>query len=211
MSKPPSRTTEIPSSMGDSAVATRGLLEIPSEPASNGKHSIPGMAPPGPQLPQSNDGAYGNNGQGYASGYSPYRPPPAPSQSGMSRGLIIGLSLGGVALVALLGTLFFLVLREKPEKVTEGAVAMVTPPPATEKPKATPPKAVEEPPAPTGSNGQALPKVRPKAEVVTAKEPAPAEPERRTERRARTAESLPRASERPRPREAARTTTTTAM
>jgi predicted Zn finger-like uncharacterized protein len=151
-----------------------GLLGIPSAGPGTPIHPSPAAASQPEVAP-----AQAFN----ASSYPAYMPPPQPHASpGVSRSLVIALSVAGVLLIGLLGVVLFLLLRPPaPAPATEvasrGTDLPMPPPPRTEPaaaPAPPPPAAPPAAPAAAPPPAAAAPPAAPAAEA--APEPAPAAP-----------------------------------
>ncbi len=141
------------------ASATRGLLDLPGEPAvsnGSGKHAPAGtdVAMRGGGLPQPPAGMGMESfpaSASYAPAYPSYAAPP-PAEHRLSKGLAIGLIVAGVSVLALVGLVLFLVIgRQAPQQGSAPiAAAPALPAPAAAKPE------VKMPPPPTDAKGQPL-------------------------------------------------------
>ncbi|MGQ0507406.1 MAG: adventurous gliding motility protein GltJ [Myxococcaceae bacterium] len=190
-----------------------GLLDLPdtgSTSIPNGKpgtdvamrNSAGGLQQP----PSSMVDPYNNAPSPYAAPYGQYAPPSPPQ--GLSKGLTIGLIVAGVAVLALVGVVLFLVIGRSASNSEGRQQAAVTPPgalavktPAAAAPAAEPVKKLDMPPPPTASNAQPLPP-NPKAEPPAAASLPPSATSRADLREARAERAAERAIEKAeRPRE----------
>lgn len=135
------------------APPTGGLLDLPAEPSAR---VLPQMPTPsgapvltpaggGAALAQSPGAPYAGPMFGGQAAYPNYGAPPVVARPGISKGLKIGLGVGGVTLAALAGVIVFLLIRPM------AAEPVAAPPVAAVPPAAATRTELPMPPPPTGT------------------------------------------------------------